>query len=263
MGRVDFDFKPSVPVFDANVSLGRRHDKRVSVDDAEGTLAAMETAGVDRALVYSPHAVYWDADDGNQALLDMVRDHPGLVPQLVASPYENLDAFAAQIKDTGVRSVRMLPTVYAFPFREWVVGRWLDWMAAERVPLWLPVSYPTERMWNPRLGGSLDPTDVYETLSAHPDVTAVLCGAVYTDLPWAILLLKSVPNLYLELSRFVSTDGVTVALDAIGDERILFGSSFPDSSISPQLYHLHRCGLSEAALARICSGNLDRILGME
>lgn len=263
MGNVDFDFRPSVPVFDANVSLGRRHDKRVSVDDAEGTLAAMEQAGVGRALVFSPHAVMWDADDGNRALLEMVRDHPGLVPQLVASPYEDLDAFAAGVEDAGVRSVRMLPTVYAFPFREWAIGHWLDWMAAERLPLWLPVSYPSERVWNPRLAGSLDPSDVYETLTAHPDVTAVLCDAVYTDLPWVMMLLKNVPNLHLELSRFVSTDGVKVAMDTIGDERILFGSSFPDSSMPPQLYNLHHCGLSEESLARICSGNIDRILGTE
>ena len=263
MGNVDFDFRPSVPVFDANVSLGRRHDKRVAVDDAVGTLAAMESAGVDRALVYSTHAVNWDAEDGNRALLEMVRDHPGLVPQFVASPYEDLDEFAATVRKAGVRSVRMLPTVYAFPFREWAIGRWLDWMAAERVPLWLPASYPTDRPWNPRLTGSLDPSDVHETLSAHPDVTAVLCDAVYTDLPWAIMLLERTPNLYLELSRLVSTDGVAVALDAIGDERILFGSSFPDSSMPPQLYHLHRCGLSEESLARICAGNLDRILRTE
>ena len=263
MGKVDFDFKPSVPVFDANVSLGRRHDRRVSVDTAEGTLAAMKKAGVERALVYSPQAVYWDPDEGNQILLDMVQGHPGLVPQLIASPFEDLDTFAAQVKETGVRSVRMLPTVYAFPFRDWAVKPWLDWMTAEQIPVWLPVSYQLRTGPNPRTGGSLDPTEIYDTLSAHPDLVAVLSDAVYTDLLWAIMLLKSVPNLYLEMSRFVSTDGLKVALDAIGDERILFGSSFPESSMPPQLYHVHRYGLSEASLRRICSGNLDRILGME
>ena len=60
MGKVDFDFKPSVPVFDANVSLGRRHDRRVSVDTAEGTLAAMNKAGVERALSARPDLILMD-----------------------------------------------------------------------------------------------------------------------------------------------------------------------------------------------------------
>ena len=47
MGNVEFDFKPSVPVLDANASLGRRHDWPVGVDSAEGARSEMERAGVD------------------------------------------------------------------------------------------------------------------------------------------------------------------------------------------------------------------------
>ena len=39
MGKVDLNFMPNVPVFDANAALGRRHDKRVNVDTVEGTIA--------------------------------------------------------------------------------------------------------------------------------------------------------------------------------------------------------------------------------
>ena len=49
MGQVDLDFKPSVPVFDANVSIGRRHDKRVAVDTVDGALEEMQRAGIGRA----------------------------------------------------------------------------------------------------------------------------------------------------------------------------------------------------------------------
>ena len=71
MGEVDLNFKPSVPVFDANVGLGRRHYKRVSEDSVDGTLEAISRAGIERALVYSPHAAYWDPGEGNQILLDI------------------------------------------------------------------------------------------------------------------------------------------------------------------------------------------------
>ena len=53
MGEVDLRFRPSVPVFDANMALGRRHDRRVLFDSVEDALREMDRAGVDRALVYS------------------------------------------------------------------------------------------------------------------------------------------------------------------------------------------------------------------
>ena len=54
MGQVNLKFKPSVPVFDANVALGRRHDRRVVVDTTAGTLEAMKKSGVERALASGP-----------------------------------------------------------------------------------------------------------------------------------------------------------------------------------------------------------------
>ena len=76
MGLVDLDFKPAVPVFDANVALGRRHDRRQSVDTAETTLAQMDRVGIERALVYTPHAAVYDSREGNNPL---ARIDPGYI----------------------------------------------------------------------------------------------------------------------------------------------------------------------------------------
>ena len=73
-------------------------------------------------------------------------------------------------------------------------------------------------------------------------------------------MLRSLPNVHVEVSRFVVPDGMTGLIDAAGHERVLFGSRFPDSSMAPQLYNLHRCGLDDAVLAAVCAGNLDRLL---
>ncbi|MBI4530196.1 MAG: hypothetical protein HY709_01630, partial [Candidatus Latescibacteria bacterium] len=72
MGNVDFHFKPVVPVFDANVALGRRHDRRVGADRLEDVLAAMDRAGVERALAHSPYATQFDAVDGNRLLCGLI-----------------------------------------------------------------------------------------------------------------------------------------------------------------------------------------------
>ena len=260
MGEVDLDFEPTVPVFDANVALGRRHDKPVPVDTARGVLRVMDDSGVGRALVYAPHAATYDPRDGNAMLVEQIGGEPRLVPQFVCSPiFDRLDDFADEVEAAGVRSVRMLPGLHSYPFRDWVVGPWLDWMADTRTPVWLHTQWQTSLSG----GDSLDPRDVYETLQARPDVTGVLSEVKYDDISWALSLLRSLPNLYIEISRFVVGGGIEYLLEAAGEARILFGSRFPDSAMALHLYGLHRSGLSDDALRAICAGNLERLLAGE
>ena len=250
MGDVNLDFTSAVPVFDANVALGRRHDRRVRVDTVEGTLKAMRRVGVGRALVYSPHAASFDPSDGNRVLLEMIEGEASLVPQFVCIPSDDLESFAAGVKEHGVRSVRLLPKLHNYPFRDWVVKPWLHWLAAQDIHVWVPFD-------------QIDPSELHETLTEHRDLNVVLAEVPYGHAAWALPLLRSLPNLHIETSWFLSTDGVSKLIDAVGDRRILYGSRFPDSPMGPYLYHLHRCGLGESSLAAICSGNLKRMLRMD
>ena len=256
MGQVDLNFKPSVDVFDANVALGRRHDRRVNVDTAKGTLKEMDRAGIGRALVYAPHAATYDSQDGNRLLVNTIAGEPRLVPQFVCHPgFDDLESFGAQVKEAGVRSVRMFPKLHNYPFRDWVVDPWLRWLEQEGIPVWLPVDHDLKG------SNEIDPRDVYDTVSERPDLIVVLSEVRYTDFPWAIPLLRHLPNLHVEVSRFVLAGGIESLLGAVGEERILFGSRFPESAMAPQLYSIHRSGLSAEALVLVCAGNLDRLLG--
>ena len=248
MGEVDLHFRPSVPVYDANVALGRRAKRRVRVDSVEGMLKAMREAGVDRALVYSTYAAEIDSFDGNHALLEMIGGHSSLVAQFACNPtFDKLDSFAVEVAESGVRSVRMFPTSHNYPFRDWTVGSWLDWLEAEGIALWIAAD-------------DFSPGDLYDTMRDRPGVSVVMCEVHYTHAPWALPLLRSLPNLHVEVSRFVLADGISRLLEASGHQRVLYGSRFPDSPMAPQLYSLHRCGLSETALSAICATNLRRLL---
>ena len=258
---VDLDFRPEVPAFDANAALGRRHDRRVSKDSAAELLAEMDRAGVQRALVYAPHAAAYDSTEGNAGLLEAIGDETRLVPQFVCNPaFDDFEATKAQIEAADVRAVRMLPMLHHYPFRPWVVGEWLTWLAARRIPLWLPMSYETN--WLDGDGAELDAHAVYETVGEFPDLAVVLSEVHYRQASWAPPLLRSLPNLSIEVSRYVIVDGIARLLDDIGPRRILFGSRYPEQAIAPQLYHLHRIGLNETDLRATCGGNLARLLGM-
>ena len=251
MGEVDLQFKPSVPVFDANVALGRHFNRPVRVDTVQGTLKAMKQAGVGRALVYSPHAADFDSRDGNQLLVESIRGNPSLVPQFACNPpFDELESFAAEVGEHGVRSTRIFPGPHNYPFRDWIVRPWLEWLASRRMLLSIAAT-------------DIDPSEMYDTLKDHPDVNVVLCLVHYGHMAWARPLLSSLPNLYVEISHYVSTDGIAQLLQAVGHERVLYGSGFPDFAMPPQLYNLHHCGLSDSVLEAICGGNLQRLLWEE
>ena len=258
MGRIDINFRPAVPVFDANVALGRRHDRRVPVDTATGTIEEMDRVGVQRALVFSPHAAAYDAREGNQMLLDLAESQPRLVPQFCCNPtYDDLDSFAREVRTAGVRSIRLLPTLHNYPFEEWILEHWLNWASTERIPIWIPVMYET--VLHP--GRPIDASQLYHTLKARPDVVVVLSEVFWDNYSWVMPLLGRLKNVYIEISRFFIGDAVGRLMRTVGDQRILYGSRFPDSAMGPQLYNLHHNDLGRESLAAICSGNLDRLLG--
>ena len=145
MGEVDLHFRPAVPVFDANMALGRRNDRRVLFDSVEDALREMDRAGVARALVYSTVAAS-DPIGGNRRLEAMLEGEPRLVPQLIGSPsWDDLQRFADGMKAGRASSMRMLPALHGYPLRPWSVGEWFEWAAAARVPVWLPVNYASPR----------------------------------------------------------------------------------------------------------------------
>ena len=114
MGRVDLDFKPSVPVFDANVALGRRHDRRVKVHSVPATLREMDRSGIQRALVYSPDAAFRDSREGNRLLYDSIQGEPRLFAQFAFNPSsDRLDEFATVVDELQVRSVRTVPSLHS------------------------------------------------------------------------------------------------------------------------------------------------------
>ena len=157
MGEVDLHFKSSVPTFDACVALGRRFDRYVREDTVEGTLDVMDKAGVEKALVYSPHSIDFDAEEGNALLMEQIQGQTRLVPQFAVNPsYDDMEAFGATLHELGVRSVRMAPEKHRFPFRDWVVGPWLEWLASEKLPLWLDSM-------------QFDPVDLHDTAKNFPD----------------------------------------------------------------------------------------------
>ena len=164
--------------------------------------------------------------DGNLILQELIGGDSRLVPQFFCNPsFDDFDVFT-RVKDAAVRSIRMVPQYQHYPFREWIVGPWLDWMEREGLSLWLPATYTVFENTT-----ELDASDLYDTIREHPHLNVVL-----TEVPYRNLLghssAQSLPNLHVEISRLAIADPINRFLEFMDDSRILFGSRYPKSAMA-------------------------------
>jgi hypothetical protein len=98
-----------------------------------------------------------------------------------------------------------------------------------------------------------------------PDVTVLMDHMGYRE--WvgdAIEVARDNPNVYLG-TTIAAVEPVTVAraVDALGPERVVYGSNWPNLYSDLAVQSLRRYGFDARALELILGGNLARILGLD
>jgi hypothetical protein len=243
------NFRPRVPVFDANVRVGHRHDEPSPAPDRAALLAEMDRHGVARAVIYHAQTEEISPLDGNGFLEAWLNEDGRLVPQWsvlpTAASLAQIHALQAQGRVSSVRLHETWPA--GLPFRPWAYGDLLAWLSDQRIPVWISLL-------------TIDPDDLVTTLAAFPDLVTVLVGAHYVHHLWVRPLLKTLPNAHLELSRYEPIGEIEALCRQFGAERFVYGSWYPRYAMGPMLFYLHHTALPAEELALICAGNLERIL---
>jgi len=241
-------FKPQVPVFDANVSLGRLTSHKVAVDNLPETLNIMNIAGINKSLVHSTHSMNFDSSDGNQLLLETIDNDERFVPMFGFNPSTlNLLKFKETIEKHKIRAIKTWPLTQRYPLTEWIISDWLKWIQEYNLTLFMSAT-------------EIDPRDFYNIFERFSKVKVVLTEVHYSHISWVIPLLSNLANVSLEISKFSIYDSLKRLLDIINYTRILYGSNFPYQPMGPQLYNLHKWDLDITSLTAICSGNLEKLL---
>ena len=246
-------FQRELKIFDCNAALGRRHKERIIHDSKDVLLRVLSEVSIaPRALVYNPYCISFGTLEGNLLLLQEIGEKTkNLIPQFVVSfATDEIDEFQVHTRKEGVRTLRIVPLSHGFPLVHWIADTLFEWMASERMALWVPLGrYP-----------EVDIRDLYTMASRHRRVPIVLAGSSYSNYSTIWPLLKALDHLYFDLSRFDITNGIERLIRLIGVRRLLFGSGFPDVDPKPYLYYLFRCGLQFSQLQQICNDNLEVLL---
>jgi predicted TIM-barrel fold metal-dependent hydrolase len=254
-------FTASVPVMDANVGVGHKTKRPAPFDTPDELMTEMQRHGVERALVHHQSGETASSIDANDLLTDWCGGDARLTYQWTAAPEaDSLKQLQELRADGKIDNVRLHDCAASgLPFVDWLYGDLLEWLQAEKIPLWISMANEWDPTWLSPM--PMTPvTEIMETLRKFPDLVTVLVGAHYSHAHFVRPFLKLLPNCYIELSRYEVLADLEKVIAEYGARRFVYGSFYPRYAAGPMLFYIHNIGLSEADLKGICAGNLEAIL---
>lgn len=248
---------PDCPIYDMHGHWGSTLGIALPAADEAVAHTLLRQMGVAR-LVFCHHHTLYTPDIGNDASIAAVRKMPD-----VLRAYMGINPNYPEEIEKDLARFDDYPDVFVgFKF---LAGYHRIALEDERNrPAWefanarkLPVLMHT---W----GGSVvdGPNNVRKIAERYPDIP-LLCGhSFYGDWDQAIELAKTFPNLHLELTAVLIERGhFEILYDALGPQKLVFGTDFPWFSHSHSLGVLLGSGINEEDCRTILYRNARRILG--
>lgn len=242
-------------ILDAFCGIGTwMHRDRLLPYRAEETLELMDHFGVRRALVHSNFTADGGfAPRGNHFLADAAAQSGGrFLPAFSMRPQvhrdePSVDDSLQAMRAAGSRAVWLVPASQCF--WPWLYGDILGACVERKIPVFVHRDLGT-------------PDQFVQVLEAFPGLRLVLAGVGYGDNWWLFPLLRRFPDVVVCLGHFyIPSYGPMRFLEHFPVERLIFGSGLPGFSPGGLIAHVTYADIPEESKARICSGNLERLLG--
>lgn len=241
--------------FDCNVSFGLPSVRPLTpVETVDALLAAMDHAGVAKALVWHNAQLDVGPHVGNSVVAQAIAEHPRLVGAWTILPnqtreFGTLTAFFGEMRTNRIGALRVFPDDHKFLLNEVAMGDWLAEMQTCHIPL--IVSTKKGCQWR----------DLYAVLADFPELTCIVCdhGCWGEDRLFRPLI-ERYPNVYVDTAYYLLDGGIEAFVSDYGATRMVFGSDFPHAYFGGMMMAIKHADIPLAAKQLIAGGNLERIL---
>jgi len=238
-------------VIDVNTSFGRR----VEADPRYSPAAlcdALDSHGVALALCYSQQGRHYDPRAGNREAIALSRDEPRLLPVGTLDPRDDPGwrRELAGCRAAGVRALRFFPgeqgwSVESACFREVLRAMRDTGMAL----LFSTRDCPTGWELSSRLAH----------MTAGTGLPLVLLDTSYWNMAEVMAVMRAYPHVYAETNWLATIDAVAIMAEAVGPDRLLYGSGAPARPMQKALNQVLEAELSAEHKAAILGGNALRL----
>jgi predicted TIM-barrel fold metal-dependent hydrolase len=257
-------------IIDVNAYLGSFAFRQLRHNTADGLLKLMDAKGIDRAWVSSAASItYRNVQSGNEEVADAVRrHHDRLIPFAVINPFyagweDDLDECH---KEFGMKGLRLYPKWHNYALSDSCCLDLID-AATERGML---ISIPfraedyRQRSW---LVDVKDVTaaEIVPLVKARPKARFVLLNGVgFGGSPLGKPASGLPANYWIEISRLsaVMANEIGKLVQALGADRVVFGTGMPFNAPDPSLVKMEAAGLGEAEKEKIFAKNAAGLLGV-
>jgi uncharacterized protein len=216
-------------------------------------LAALDAAGIERAIVCPSRARGHGYDVENERVAEFVRVHPDrLVGFARVDPLApGAEAELEHVRALGLRGLFLHPWEDTFRITDPAVDAVIDG---------LPVIVASGFPW------VSEGLQVGELARRHPETTFVATNGAQINISGlgqqdAELALESSPNLHVQTSGVYREDFLEGVVSRFGAERLLYASAFPRFDPRLELLRVRWApNLGESEQAAILGGNAERLL---
>ena len=225
--------------------------------NAERILKIMDQSGIDKAVLLP--ALSTGRPLSGQQMAEEVRKAPDrLVAFAAVNPKEQdaVDKFEDAVVNYGARGLKIHPTFQAIPADDEV---WVYPLVEKARELKVPV------MIHSGEGPYALPWQIGLVAMDFPDVTIIMAHMGLNSISYtegAIKMAKKAPNLILETTGVVYDNPITKACQAIGADRVIFGSDAPINNPLHEIEKIKVAKISEKDKRKILGENIARILGL-
>jgi len=235
-------------MIDANTVFGFWPRRKVDIS-IERLLAMADKYRLKQILSLSLKGVLYDDDEGNAETLRSARHHREIIPVATIDPrkYFKKSNKVSRLKDQGFKMLRLFPDLQGWPIEYLPFYAILEELEEAGMPLMIS------------LPGCGDATRIVKITkgSAFPIIMTNIWYGLYSEIISAALASN---NIYAETHWFDSPDAYEVLADAIGANRIIFGSMMPLYYFHASYLLLKNTGISKKQKDLIGSENIKKLI---
>lgn len=237
-------------IFDCEIYL-LEHPIVGRVYDVPALEELLDEAGIDLAIVMPNVVIQPD----NRTLVERVRGNPRFIPCALLNPHfgeQAVEELEFLVQNLGVRGLKLMPTKHGIR----ISTKQAHPLVSKCAELKIPVSVHSE-------GGYAHPLAIAVLAESFPEVPIIMDHMGYRY--WvteAIEAARRAPNIYLATTAVMEPLFIDQAINAIGIDRIVFGSNAPMAIPKMQIEVIKYLHLSEQEEAKILGGTLAKLYGI-